>query len=1288
MKRAPGDGTNDQPKAGEAVGPLAGSNLPGVSGSTDSHYPVPTPAPEAALSELLRSPGSSRRNPSSDILQILANPNSAPNNPSGTSTPQIAANTDDAPTIITNNRPPASPPAPLPLIVSGDAPSIANRRLGHFELIEAIGAGGMAAVLKARDLELGRIVALKILPPEAARDAESVTRFKQEARAAAMLDHENVARVYYCGEDQGLHFIAFEFVEGDNLRVLIDRLGTVPAGDCIRYMIQVAAGLNHAAERGVVHRDIKPSNIIITPDGRAKIVDMGLARHLDSLTVNGGVTQSGVTLGTFDYISPEQALDPRRADVRSDIYSLGCTFYHALTGRPPVPEGTAAKKLHAHQYVDPLDPRLLNPSIPDGLAAVLSGMMAKNPDQRFQTPTDLIAHLKGLMEQMKLGADPILSDSVVQTVPANQSVLPEAPRLRLSWVLGVSAVAIVIAAFAMSTGDSGPRPVPPPWATDPVNRKEDVASNPLPVKGSTPEIVADDGVVTVNNIKQLNELLSKPNAKIQKVQLGPTTFDLRDRKEVIEFAGKEPIELIGSPSGLTKIILTTSSHGLAIKAESLTIRGIRFELHHPDPSVIEIEGVGHALGLAIQAGSQVTLQDCFFYALQSEEETIAVAISSGSESSGAASPLINPPDVKIIGCAFAPTGIALQVPPRSTVAVEDSGFSSRNTAIQVLGIKDEGTEIVPPTNEAKTEVKLSRSSFMLDPASAVVTSGSSIVVTAGYSVFAATGNVQDTPPANPSGTILNIVKSEGTKFPFAFNGIPGQKNAYYQVNPITVTTGELQASSTFEECKTKKLHVEDKDAVMLTQRPWSVTDPNAFARKEPWTAFRLNIDKEPALFVEGNPEVIGAQFHNSEISRRAYASTVKSWPPVKPKPPEPTQKVWYPFPKPSERLPDGTNTDLRSLLLTARRDDVILIKHDGPLAIPETIELRPRTGSNEFRVTFKAAEGYKPILTVPSNEVTLDQPLFRLMSGAVTFEHIQFLLKPSLPRNPFKVSAVTIVGGTGCTFTDCVFTLAEEDEQVAAVVRVADADKIIMAMAEGASRPVPEITFKQCVIRGKGRGVWVEVSRPVKVDIGQTLTAINGPLLLTEQAGKSVVGARSSLKMNRVTALVGGPVMEMKGGKAGEMRASGLVPFDVHVEECLFAAVPNAGQPLVELDGIDPTEVTSILKWQVGNANRSANRYANFEEGAAVVVIRSGVEGATPKEWDWNEWIARSGEPPTAGRPVGKVMFALGPTDLAALTAIKPADVRVTEIKFPDATDAKPDDAGANVKSLPIPYER
>src|SRR5438477_5897768 len=262
----------------------------------------------------------------------------------------------------------------------------------------------MAAVLRAHDTQLDRDVALKILPPEMAADPENVRRFHQEARAAAKLDHENIARVFFCGEDQRLHFIAFEFVEGLNLRTVLERRGRLPVPEAVHYLLQIAAGLAHAAARGVVHRDIKPSNIIISPNGRAKLVDMGLARSLEK-HADKDLTQSGVTLGTFDYISPEQALEPRDADVRSDIYSLGCTFYHMLTGEPPVPEGTAAKKLHHHQHVAPLDPRQFNPEIPDEVAAILQHMMAKDVKTRYQRPLQLVQHLMQVARKVGVADD-------------------------------------------------------------------------------------------------------------------------------------------------------------------------------------------------------------------------------------------------------------------------------------------------------------------------------------------------------------------------------------------------------------------------------------------------------------------------------------------------------------------------------------------------------------------------------------------------------------------------------------------------------------------------------------------------------------------------------------------------------------------------------------------------------------------------------------------------------------------------------------------------------------------
>src|SRR5262249_22702928 len=215
-------------------------------------------------------------------------------------------------------------------------------------------------------------------------------------------------------------------------------------------------GLAHAAGRGVVHRDIKPSNIIITPTGRAKLVDMGLARHLEKHD-DRALTQSGVTLGTFDYISPEQALEPRDADVRSDIYSLGCTFYHMLTGQPPVPEGTAAKKLHHHQHLPPLDPRQLNPDIPDDVAAILARMMAKEPRDRYQRAEHLVMHL--IQVAQKVGAPAEVPESLLFV----DAPLPNAPRHRPLVLTGVALAALAGILLALSLSPSEHEPNRPGW---------------------------------------------------------------------------------------------------------------------------------------------------------------------------------------------------------------------------------------------------------------------------------------------------------------------------------------------------------------------------------------------------------------------------------------------------------------------------------------------------------------------------------------------------------------------------------------------------------------------------------------------------------------------------------------------------------------------------------------------------------------------------------------------------------------------------------------------------------
>lgn len=385
----------------------------------------------------------------------------------------VGANNDLA-TVISNRH-------PKPVTSPGD---VRGRRLGQFELLEPVGVGGMAAVIKARDMLLDRVVALKVLPPEDADSPDQVTRFRQEARAAALLDHEAIARVFCCGEDHGLHYIAFEFVEGENLRDVLVRRGTPSVADAVHYMLQAAAGLAHAASRGVVHRDIKPSNIIITSAGRAKIVDMGLARHRDA--VAPALTQSGVTLGTFDYISPEQAIEPRLADTRSDIYSLGCTFYHALTGRPPVPDGTAAKKLQHHQQGRPIDPRDLNPAVPDSLAAVLARMMAKDPRERYQRPEQVVRHLIPIAESLNptggpglpAGGGDLFMDAPLAAPPNRQT-----PALVV--FVAVLAVAVLVTILELVQSAGSARTSFNSWRDSPAS-SDGVPHDPAPPPGSPP----------------------------------------------------------------------------------------------------------------------------------------------------------------------------------------------------------------------------------------------------------------------------------------------------------------------------------------------------------------------------------------------------------------------------------------------------------------------------------------------------------------------------------------------------------------------------------------------------------------------------------------------------------------------------------------------------------------------------------------------------------------------------------------------------------------------------------
>ncbi len=331
-------------------------------------------------------------------------------------------------------------------------------RLGHYELLQYVGGGGMGRVFRAIDTRLARTVALKILPPDQAVDEETLLRFQNEAQSAARLDHPNIARVHYVGEDKGLHYIVFEFIEGVNVRALVERKGSLPLAEAVSYTLQVAEALTHAAGREVVHRDVKPSNVLITPAGYVKLIDMGLARLRREGTSAADLTASGVTLGTFDYISPEQARDPRNADVRSDIYSLGCTFFYMLAGRPPFPEGTVLQKLLQHQGDQPPDVRQFRPELPEDAARIVRKMLAKDPRHRYRDPAELVEDLLVLAEHV--GLRPGGPGGGVWVVPRESKA--SFLQRHLPWIAPIAVLVCIVLLLDFFWSSSGSRVTGPP----------------------------------------------------------------------------------------------------------------------------------------------------------------------------------------------------------------------------------------------------------------------------------------------------------------------------------------------------------------------------------------------------------------------------------------------------------------------------------------------------------------------------------------------------------------------------------------------------------------------------------------------------------------------------------------------------------------------------------------------------------------------------------------------------------------------------------------------------------
>ncbi len=1125
-------------------------------------------------------------------------PKLAPASPSPPSSPESGAAaasdcllnsavgpTDDTPTIISRTAA-LRPEDALARVLRG-------RHLAHFELLEPIGVGGMAAVIRARDLQLDRNVALKILPPEMASDPENVRRFHQEARAAAKLDHENIARVFFCGEDQGLHLIAFEFVEGENLRTLLERRGRIPVPEAIAYLLQVATGLAHASARGVVHRDIKPSNIIISSTGRAKLVDMGLARSLGPQN-DGPLTQSGVTLGTFDYISPEQALEPREADVRSDIYSLGCTFYHMITGQPPVPEGTAAKKLHHHHHVNPLDPRQLNPDIPDEVAALLAHMMAKDPKDRYQSPEHLVQHLIGLAQKLGATADVPEGITLLFESRLSETPLPGPPRIRPIFI-AVSAVLALLALIALlgpppssssPAKQGGAPPVAQKGETTPQPDRKVPTDEPHPlVKPDELAPVQDSPTATfyAKDGKSLHEFLKK--ARAAKILL--TTDINLTREDQLVFQGLdltiEPAEPQSKRPPTISVQYDSLTVGepwaaLTIKSGRVVIRGVRFEVDAHEADIV-------MTAVDLQGG-KLTLEKCEFAQprpANSETGHVSSITLNRSPQEGDA------PVLTLRECFFLEGQRAVTLNRAGTVRCDQCAFGPHTATLFDLHA------------ESSPEADL-----QIHNCSAFVSGGAVFQLTDRASCRLKVENcIFSQPESNPlvQGFAALVEQTGKGSGEFRYSG---SHNCYHNLTALWKKSSGQELPEVIKDLKTfsSRTFVEDEKSIELANSPWEKPQPLAWLQSQPRSAFRINtslpeLRQEDATKPVGVERCVWGESYDGKLPLLGGKKPAESV----------VQKIVDPA-APTRR--ENVYQTLRQALEDVKAGDVIFIRHNGPLAVdPVTLE---KAGMN---VTIKPFLNCHPMLTIGQTPDT-EAALFRVYDGQLKLEELEFHLV--LNRTEFKSQTVVAVMADGrCAFSNCVVTLGGTKDRPVSLVTLADPSGVMKMDPQAPEQQVPAVVMERCFVRGTGNLIAVRASRPCDITVEDSLVALDGSFLVVDGNAKDP-SARAGyvvMSLKQVTTFLTEHLVWLRASREEGRNSKGLVQTQIRsATSCLFVSATD--RSLIHLDGVDSeTQTQHLLSWEPGRHNAYCN-FKQYLDQQPLEEARSGMMPPLPK--GKNEW--------------------------------------------------------------------
>lgn len=1187
-----------------------------LGGGTESAPAAETPIPETSIPETPTAEKPTAESPASQApfagkAPLLPPPEDATVVKSKQSlAEEEGAPHDPAPTHVPSTVSHAPGVAPLANLIKG-------QRLGGFELEDTLGVGGMATVLRARDVQLDRPVALKILPPEMAASPDNVLRFHNEARSAAKLDHEHIARVYSFGSDQGLHFIAYEFVEGETLRALIQKRGRLPVAEALRYALQIAQGLAHAAERGVVHRDIKPSNILIAAGGKAKLVDLGLARS-QAVTANHGLTHSGVTLGTFDYISPEQAMDPRQADCRSDLYSLGCTLYHALTGCSPVPQGTALRKLQAHQHDAPLDPRDLNPEVPEVAAALLSKLMAKEPKDRFQHPRELVDQLEVLLPHLEAAKDPAKKlDPHLLAGLLRDEARPAPGPLLLAALLLMAATAALCQWLYPAPKSELAQPYPEAVGAA-------AASSTAPTAGGPSlQRAADAG--------QLAALLrGAPAGTIlltgaEYVLDAGLTVEAPDGLTLRAEEGRRPrlklAETAPAASGRASL--------LALARGTLRLEGLRLET----PSAEESAAV------VVEAGALVC-EDCLFAQPgAAEPEGAGASLPRGGRRRVSALGVRRteaPSSLEFRRCVFAGGDVGVQFGEGVQAALRDCVVGPHRRPLLAQGEASAGAGRKPAS------LLLSQSACIVGQAAILLDVKERARLELRDSVFA---------PRMRSSLVRTLLLF-GQTDP-ALTDFRGEGNAYCQLDSLAAAdagVGPQTLARTPEELAACLGQCSDVRSFAEGRTPWAEPQELDRLAQLEGDALRQAVRLRPTL-----PSLRGdglAMRGPQALFGMPLYGRLEAPPPEAPilEPSPPALGVKEIVVDGVGRTP-GAFATVEAALAAApvEEDATLLLKVNGALPV-RGLDLGGR------RVTMRGAPGYAPELA-PHPDGRLDAEgdaaLFRLGDGTLTLEQLAVRLTPALKETPRLQSLAAVAGAGKVRLRSCQVTLLGDDDLKTALAALGEAPFSLGPMRQpmgGGARPgSPAVEIVDCLVRGRGELVQVRQNRHFLLEVRNSAVALQGSLLALDgvRRGDMEASAEPALvQLEKVSVYVTQGLIWFRATAS----AASHVPVKVDAaSHCLFAT--GEGQPLIRMDGPrGEAELKRRLQWR-----GKRNLYATT---AAMLAVTPMDRTEAPQQYDSDRWAELWGSSDEQPRFARGLRFAGGLETRVSFEAVAPAALR------------------------------